>query len=79
MQYSEVINLFPKQDVWKIGLMSPKVIIRDRGILVDKDNQPIQKEIQELNRLIRHEKDDDKKNELLEQRKTLYDNSKDVN
>lgn len=73
---SEVINLFPKQDVWKIGSMSPKVLIREQGILVDWDNQPIQKEIQKLNKMIRKEKNEDKKDELLEQRKTLYENSK---
>ena len=39
---SEVIKFFPKQDVWMLGNMSPKVLIRDRGILVDKNNQPIQ-------------------------------------
>jgi hypothetical protein len=73
---SEIMKFFPKQDVWMLGNMSPKVLIRDRGILVDKDNQPIQEEIRELNNRIRNEKDDNKKNELLEQRKTLYENSK---
>ena len=73
---SEIMKLFPKQDVWMLGNMSPKVLIRDRGILVDKDNQPIQEEIRELDNRIRNEKDDDKKNELLEQRKNLYENSK---
>ena len=48
---SEVMKLFPKQEVWMLGNMSPKVLIRDKGILVDKDNQPIQEEIRELNKL----------------------------
>jgi hypothetical protein len=40
---SEVIKFLPKQDVWIIGSMSPRVLIRDKGILVDEDNQPIEK------------------------------------
>ncbi len=42
---SEVIKFLPKQDVWIIGSMSPRVLIRDKGILVDEDNQPIEKKI----------------------------------
>ena len=37
----ESIQYFPKQDIWKIGSMTPKVIIRQNGILVDSNNQRI--------------------------------------
>ncbi len=73
---SEVMKFFPRQDIWMLGNMSPKVLIRDRGILVDEDNQPIQEEIQELNKKIRKEEDKDRKSELEEQRKLLYEHSK---
>ena len=31
----ETLQYFPKEDVWNIGSMTPKVIIRQNGILVD--------------------------------------------
>ena len=36
----ESLQYFPKEEIWKIGSMSPKVIIRQSGILVDNNNQP---------------------------------------
>lgn len=36
----ESLQYFPKQDIWKIGSMTPKVIIRQNGILVDANNEP---------------------------------------
>lgn len=73
---TEAIKFLPKQDVWMIGNMSPKVLIRDRGIMVDQNNQPIKERILELNKRIKTEKDQDSKSELEEQRKALYENSK---
>ena len=73
---SETIKLLPKQDVWIIGSMSPKVIVRDRGILVDNDNNPIGPKLQELKEKVKHEKDEDIREELKDQMKLLYQNSK---
>lgn len=73
---SEVIKLFPKQNVWMIGNMSPKVLIRDRGILVDQNNKPITEKVKEIKSLIEKEKDENVRNDLKEQLKALYDNSK---
>lgn len=73
---TEIIKFFPKQDVWILGNMSPKVLIRDKGILVDNNNYPIKEKIQEISRKIKEENDKDKKTELEEQRKSLYENSK---
>lgn len=73
---SEVIKLFPKQNVWMIGNMSPKVLIRDKGILVDQNNKPIIEKVKEIKSLIEKEKDENVQSDLKEQLKALYDNSK---
>ena len=44
----ECIRLFPKHDVEKVGSMSAKVLVRKRGILVDKNLNPIGDELKEL-------------------------------
>jgi hypothetical protein len=48
-----VISLFPKEDVWLIGSMSPKVLIRQYGILVDRNNQPIAEDVRRLKKEIK--------------------------
>lgn len=37
----EVIKNFPKNDVWWLGAMSPKALVRQHGEVVDRDDQPI--------------------------------------
>ena len=73
---SEVINLLPKQDVWNYGSMSPKVIIRDRGIIVDENNEPIDGKITELKKILRKEKDTDIRQDTIDKIDSLYKNSK---
>lgn len=73
---SEVIKLFPKQNVWMIGNMSPKVLIRDKGILVDQNNEPIIERVKEIKSQIEKQKDENIKNDLKERLKALYDDSK---
>jgi hypothetical protein len=36
-----VLGLFPKEDVWFLGGLSPTALVHDRGLLVDKDGEPI--------------------------------------
>lgn len=48
----QTLKPFPKEDVWKLGSMSPKVIIRQNGILVDSNNEPIQERVNELKKEI---------------------------
>lgn len=48
-----VISLFPKDDVWLIGSMSPKVLIRQYGTLVDRNNQPIAEDVRRLKKEIK--------------------------
>jgi hypothetical protein len=52
-----IITTFPNRDVWKVGTSTPKVIIRQKSILVDEDNQPIQDKVNELKKRIKICKD----------------------
>src|SRR5262249_53367855 len=49
----QTLQYFPHRDIRMVGSMSPRVIIRDTGILVDSDNQPIAGRVKELKRKIR--------------------------
>jgi hypothetical protein len=33
---------FPKEDVWLLGGLSPTALVHDKGVLVDKNNEPIE-------------------------------------
>jgi hypothetical protein len=44
----ECIKYFPKQDIYKVGSMSAKVLVRERGILVDGNLNPVDDKIKEL-------------------------------
>lgn len=51
---------FPKEDIWLIGSMSPKALIRQNGVLVDSNNEPLDKRIRELKVKIKEcDRDDD--------------------
>ncbi|HSF51871.1 MAG TPA: hypothetical protein VLA74_14010 [Nitrososphaeraceae archaeon] len=72
-----VMKFFPKKDVWIIGSMSPKVIIRQKGKLVDGDaNELLEPKIRELKKQISSTKDAETKENLQEQLQELLDNSK---
>ena len=71
----EVTKCFPKEDVLNIGAMSTKALVRQRGIPVDDNNQPIEAKIKELKKKQMNSKKGRKKelrNELL----SLKQNSK---
>jgi len=36
------LTVFPKEDVWFLGGLSPTALVHDRGMLVDKNNEPIE-------------------------------------
>ena len=59
---TESMRYFPDQDVMNIGSMSPKVLIRQKGIIINSDTkQSIENELFELNLKIKTEKDERKK------------------
>ncbi len=74
----ECIKLFPKQDVYKIGSMSTKVLIRQKGIILDKDNKPLKPILKELQRKMNTLKKEQKeeKTTIEEQIKELTEDSK---
>src|SRR6185437_13185692 len=75
----ETIQYFPKQDVWNYGSMSPKVIVRKNGILVDSNGQPLELKIKELKKQINaaaEKADYDQKVELEADLLQLYNDAK---
>ena len=42
------MKFFPKTDVYKVGSMSAKVLVRQKEILIDKDGNPIDQKIKDL-------------------------------
>lgn len=73
----ETVQYFPKQHIWKIGSMTSKVIIRQNGILVDSNNQPIADRVKELKRKIAEAPNkSDEKEDLEEQLRQLSDEAK---
>jgi len=56
--------------------MTPKVIIRQNGILVDSNNQPIADRIKELKRRINEANDRDEKEDVEQQLRQLLDEAK---
>jgi hypothetical protein len=49
----QTLHYFPDEDVWYIGSMSPKVIVRQRGVLVDSEYNPIKSRLVGLKEKIR--------------------------
>jgi hypothetical protein len=68
-----VISVFPKEDVWLIGSMSPKVLIRQYGTLVDRNNQLIAEDVRRLKKELKiceiQSRKDETKIEQVEQLK----------
>jgi hypothetical protein len=53
-------KFFPKEDIWLIGSMSPKALIRQNGVLVDSNNELLEPKIRELKVKIKEcDRDDD--------------------
>jgi hypothetical protein len=62
----ESLQYFPDEDIMYIGQMSPKVLVRQKGILIDKKTgEPIEDKVQELR---------NKSRELKKERNAIKDN-----
>jgi hypothetical protein len=72
----EVMNFFPKEDIWYVGSMSPKVLIRQQGVLVDNNNEPIDYKIKELRLVLAETEDHTEKENIKQQLRILFENSK---
>jgi hypothetical protein len=72
-----IMKFFPKKDVWIIGSMSPKVIVRQKGKLVDgTTNQPLDARIREIKKQISSSKNIETKDDLKEQLQQLLEDAK---
>jgi hypothetical protein len=72
----ECIKYFPKQDNYKVGSMSAKVLVRERGILVDGNLNPIDDKIKELKKAKKWTKDEEQKEIINEKIEKLYEDAK---
>lgn len=70
----QTLKPFPKEDVWLIGSMSTKLLVRQKGELVDQYNQPIKSQIKELKQQIEEQEGD--KESLKEKLEELYENAR---
>jgi hypothetical protein len=73
---TQVMKLFPKEDVWFIGSMSTKVLVRQKGLLVDSSLNPIENKIRELNRIINQSDDKEETGSLKEELESLIQDAK---
>jgi hypothetical protein len=72
-----IMKFFPKNDVSIIGSMSPKVIIRQKGKLVNSNTtEPLEPKIREIKKQISFAKTFEEKEELKQQIQQLLENSK---
>jgi hypothetical protein len=72
-----IMKFFPKKDVWIIGSMSPKVIVRQKGKLVDSNtNEPLDTRIREIKKQISSSKNIETKDDLKEQLQEILENAK---
>jgi hypothetical protein len=71
----QTIQYFPDHDVWNYGSMSPKVIIRQRGVLVDSKGLPLDSRITTLKKQIKTAQPD-KRIELEEDLRKLFGDAK---
>ncbi len=71
----QTIQYFPEHDVWNYGSMSPKVIIRQRGVLVDSKGLQLDSRIIALKRQIKTAAPD-RRIELEEDLRKLFSDAK---
>jgi hypothetical protein len=72
----ETLKFFPKDDVYKIGSMSTKVLVRKKGVLVNKNFEPIEEKLKVLHKQKAKTKDQDEKDQLSEEIDKLYEGAK---
>src|SRR2546428_10183002 len=62
---TETLKPFPKEMVWKIGSMSTKVLVRQKGELCDRDNKPIGQKLRELRKEFKDENTTHERREVI--------------
>lgn len=76
-------KVFPRGDVWDLGGMTPQVLTRDRGVLMDKETgESLEPEISELqnqiNKLGNGKADKGERNKLTDKLQAIYDRGEKV-
>ena len=74
----EVLKFFPKEDVFYIGKMSTMSLVRQKGILIDSNNEPVKDRNRQLNRDISKSKDDNEKEALEDELEEILDDVRSV-
>ena len=76
----ETMKLFPKEDMYKVGSMSAKVLVRQKGTLIDKNGQSIDQKIKDLvkkkNLLGDSKEDKEQKLNIISEIEELYEGAK---
>jgi hypothetical protein len=77
---TRALKPFPEEDVWNIGNMSTKVLVRQKGILVGTDGKPIREQVSELKKRLRGlgsaKKDAEEKQALIDELEELIETAK---
>ena len=77
---TRALKPFPEEDVWNIGNMSTKVLVRQKGILVGPDGKPIREQVNELKKRLRAlgsaKKDAEEKQALIDELEELIETAK---
>ena len=72
----ETLKLFPKEDVWLIGSMSTKLLVRQKGVLVDENNEPIKPAVKKLKEQIKFTNNREEKEKANNGLQDLYEKSR---
>lgn len=76
-------KVFPRGDVWDLGGMTPQVLTRDRGVLIDRETgESLESEISELknqlNKLGTGKADKEARNKITDKLQEVYDRGEKV-
>lgn len=74
----ETLKFFPKEDVMYIGKMSTMTLVRQKGILLDSNNNPVKDKIRQIRREIHNAKDEKKKEKLEDELEQVLDDARSV-
>lgn len=73
---AECMKYFPKQDIYKVGSMSAKVLVREKGRIVDGNLNPIEDKIKELKKAKKRTNDEEEKEIINDEIEKLYEDAK---
>lgn len=75
---TQVLKLFPKEDVLLLGGMSPTALVHEQGELVDENYESIDKQLEEINQKISESSSKTERQELGEKKQALLKNAKNL-